>query len=289
MDTTQENIASKYPKITVVTPNFNQGEFIERTICSILDQGYPNLEYIIIDGLSTDESVDIIKKYAERLSYWESSKDRGMYDAINKGFSRSTGEIMCWINSDDIHRERSLFKAAALFMENPKVEWLMGYPTLINQQDEVIWQGQDAAVHSPYFFYTHRYVSTFSFIQQESTFWRRSLWDIAGGCLDDSYKYGADYDLWLRFYKYEKLYFTNKQLGAFRIRPGQLSENRRAYIEETKLSVKNNYRNLSIQRKTSIIFLKSIRKMLFMSKIKYFRKLYYSLEDLIYGQPKWID
>lgn len=101
-----------YPKISIVTPSFNQSEFLELTIRSVLDQGYPNLEYIVIDGGSTDGSVDIIKKYADKISYWVSEKDGGQYDAINKGFARSSGEIMGWINSSDLyyHGHLNLFQ-----------------------------------------------------------------------------------------------------------------------------------------------------------------------------------
>jgi glycosyltransferase involved in cell wall biosynthesis len=95
-------IRDYYPKITIVTPSFNQGEFLEETIQSVLNQGYPNLEYIIIDGGSTDKSVDIISKYSKELSYWVSEKDNGQSEAINKGFRKATGEIVTWLNSDDL-------------------------------------------------------------------------------------------------------------------------------------------------------------------------------------------
>ena len=96
------------PKISTVTPSFNQGKFLEKTILSVLEQGYPNLEYIIIDGGSSDESVDIIKKYADRLNYWVSEADRGQSHAINKGFERATGEIFGWLNSDDWYHPGAL-------------------------------------------------------------------------------------------------------------------------------------------------------------------------------------
>src|SRR5688500_12214725 len=92
-----------YPRITIVTPNYNYGHFLEKAIVSVLDQQYPNLEYIIIDGGSTDNSIEIIRKYEKHLAYWISEPDKGMYDAINKGFSRATGEVMAWLNSDDTY------------------------------------------------------------------------------------------------------------------------------------------------------------------------------------------
>ncbi len=104
-----------YPKISIVTPNLNQGKFLEETILSVLDQKYPNLEYIIIDGGSTDNSIDIIKKYEKNLFYWTSEKDNGMYEAIQKGFEKATGDIMAWINSDDLYHRNVFFVVAEIF------------------------------------------------------------------------------------------------------------------------------------------------------------------------------
>jgi len=289
LDTTQKNSIANYPKITVVTPNFNQGEFIERTICSILNQGYPNLEYIIIDGGSTDISVEIIKKYETQLNYWVSEKDRGMYDAINKGFARSSGDIMCWINSDDTHSDRSLFKVAKLFNAHPKVEWLMGYPTLINEKDEVIWQGQDAQIYNPYFFYLHNHARNFSFIQQESTFWRRSLWEEAGGALNLDYSLAGDFDLWMRFFRFAKLYFTRQELSAFRRRDGQKSEDTTSYIAQANQAVLQNQKQLPLKAKMTIFWLKFLRKIMFLPKIKAIKECYYKIQKGVFGRPNSID
>ena len=115
-----------YPKISIVTPSFNQGRYIEQTILSVLDQHYPNLEYIIIDGGSTDETVEIIQKYEQHLTYWISEPDKGQTDAINKGFAKCTGEIFNWINSDDYYEPGSFLKLAQLFSNNASVNVVCG-------------------------------------------------------------------------------------------------------------------------------------------------------------------
>ena len=115
-----------YPKISIVTPSFNQGKYIEQTIQSVLDQDYPNLEYIIIDGGSTDETVEIIKKYEHKIHYWVSEPDKGQTDGINKGFAKCTGEIFNWINSDDYYEPGTFYKLAKLFTEHPYVDVVCG-------------------------------------------------------------------------------------------------------------------------------------------------------------------
>jgi glycosyltransferase involved in cell wall biosynthesis len=253
-----------YPKISIITPNYNQGSFIEETILSVLNQQYPNLEYIIIDGGSTDNSIEIIKKYSNRLTYWISEKDTGMYNAINKGFAKSSGDIMGWINSDDILAKESLFNIAKLFNANKKIKWLQGFPTVINENSAIIYQRKQ--VYTKYFFYAKLYIKSLNFIQQESTFWKRELWEKTGNCINETYSVAGDFDLWMKFFTYEKLYCTNKQLGAFRKRAGQQSENITTYIEETKTSIQNNYEKLNRIEKIKISIGKVIYKAL---NIKY--------------------
>ena len=249
-----------YPKITVVTPNYNQANFIEQTIQSVLNQNYPNLEYIIIDGASTDGSVEIIKKYEKRLAYWKSEPDKGMYYAINKGFSKATGDIMCWINSDDILWKNSLFNVARIFSSNPAIKWLQGFPSVINEEGVII--NQRKPIYSKYFFYCYSHENSFAFIQQESTFWSRELWKESGSELDTSYSIAADFDLWMRFFNYDKMYCTNIQLGAFRKREGQKSSNVDLYLTEAKKSISKNFIELSLLTKLVVkfvMFLKKIR------------------------------
>lgn len=117
----------QWPKISIVTPSFNQGKYIEETICSVLSQNYPNLEYIIIDGGSKDETVDIIQKYGSQISYWVSEPDRGQSHAINKGIEKCTGEIFNWLNSDDWYMPGTLFEVATAFMKNKFLQFVSGY------------------------------------------------------------------------------------------------------------------------------------------------------------------
>lgn len=218
---------NKYPKISIVTPVYNQVHFIEQTICSVINQGYPNLEYIIIDGGSTDGTIDIIKKYSNRISYWVSEPDNGMYDAIQKGFEKSTGEIMGWLNSDDIYYDKCLFAVANAFQNNPQVEWLTGMQTTIDAEGLIIRNAQGRFL-SKYNFI----MRDFQWISQESTLWRRDLWNKCGGRLATSLRYAGDFELWLRFIQQSPLYHLQSPIGTYRIRQGQLSSEIEKYLEE---------------------------------------------------------
>jgi glycosyltransferase involved in cell wall biosynthesis len=201
----------KFPKISIVTPNYNMGEYIENTILSVISQNYPNLEYIIIDGGSTDNSIDIIKKYEKKLAFWTSKPDNGMYDAIQSGFKRTTGEILAWINSDDQYHPGAFSIVSELFSNFQEINWLTAIPTAIDEKGRTIYTGISRN-WAKYDFY----ISDYKWIQQESTFWRRSLWEKAGSKLDLNLKYAADLELWLRFFRFEKLYSVRSLIGGFR-------------------------------------------------------------------------
>lgn len=202
-----------YPKITVVTPNYNGAEYLEDTIQSVLSQNYPNLEYIIVDGGSDDGSLDLIKKYEKHLAWWVSEPDRGMYNAILKGFGRSSGEIMSWLNSDDMYHRKSLFIVADIFNSFRQVNWLVGATTLYDESGRTVFTAPGRAF-SKFDFYNH----DFKWIQQESVFWRRDLWEKAGASLNPALKYACDFDLWIRFFSFDKLYLTKALIGGFRLR-----------------------------------------------------------------------
>lgn len=206
---------SPWPRISIVTPSFNQGQFLEETIRSVLLQGYPDVEYIIIDGGSTDNSVEIIKKYEPWLAYWVSEPDRGQSHAINKGFERSTGEIMAWINSDDMYLERCLSTVA---LEIPRTKGvLVGAAVEMN--------GSTGECH---YIFKHPTYEQMLFdgrvVPQASTFWRRSLWKMVHQ-LDERLNYVMDYDLWLRMFPFaEEIKFLPQSLSLLHVHEGQKTQ-----------------------------------------------------------------
>jgi glycosyltransferase involved in cell wall biosynthesis len=201
---------SALPRIAVVTPSLNQSEFLERAMASVLGQEYPCLEYVVVDGGSSDGSGDIVAAHADRLAWWVSEPDNGLYHAVNKGFARTTGDIMCWINSSDTHYPWTLATVAEVFSQLPEVEWILGVSSEFGLTD-----GPKKVV--PAFFNTYDVLAgRYRWIQQESVFWRRSLWERAGGRLDESLPRVADFDLWLRFLRLAPLYHVETVLGGFR-------------------------------------------------------------------------
>ncbi len=236
-------IVKNYPKISIVTVNFNNGDFLEDTIKSVIEQGYPNLEYILIDGGSTDNSLEIIKRYVDHFSYWISEPDDGQYQAIQKGFEKSTGEIMAWLNSDDKYLPHSLFTVAEIFNKYEDINWLMGLAREYTEDGALVGQ-----ITLPWCRWSkYRYLTNdFQFIQQESSFWSRELWDKAGATLDFQYDLAGDMELWSRFFRFEKLHTTTLELSGFRHRKeGQRSKvGKKTYLEECLQVVKREQKKL---------------------------------------------
>lgn len=197
------------PLITIITPSFNQGNYIEDTILSVLNQDYPNLEYIIIDGGSTDQTVDIIKKYSDRISYWVSGKDRGQSHAINKGFERATGEIINWINSDDQLMPGTLHKLAALFNADPELMMVHGRIEYFGETRPYY------SVNLPAKDLDTRYISHIC-MPQPATFYRRQLL-LEQGLLDESLHFSMDTDLFVRAGLHYKIRQSNEVFARFRL------------------------------------------------------------------------
>ncbi len=183
----------EWPKISIVTPSYNQGKFLEETIRSILLQNYPNLEYIIIDGGSTDESVDIIKKYEKKIQYWISEKDDGQSDALIKGFNKSTGEILNWINSDDILHPKALYHVAKAFMENQEISFVHGKNGIISKASQHI-----GFMPHPYDSLEIRYLYEMPYGQQ-SCFFKSVIYFKTGG-INGKLRFSMDYDLYVRMH-----------------------------------------------------------------------------------------
>jgi len=206
------------PKITVVTPSFNQAEFIEETILSVIGQDYANVEHIIIDGGSTDGSVDIIKSYSSHLAHWVSEKDRGQSHAINKGFERATGDIYCWLNSDDCFLPGALAHVADRFSRNPKRNFLTGGWWVLESDGGVFPARPTGVGLTPSLALL---LGQHGCIGQHSTFWTRDLWESAGAIREELH-YAMDHELWIRMFKSgAKPMITKRNLAVYRQQPEQ--------------------------------------------------------------------
>lgn len=204
------NTTSNLPKVSIITPSFNQGRFLEASIRSVLEQDYPNLEYIIADGGSKDESVEIIKKYEDRLAWWVSEKDRGHADALNKGFSHATGEILAWLNSDDIYFPNAVSEAVSVLIDHPEVGMVYGDADLIDDAGATV--GQFSSKQTSY----RQMLRGSVHIPQATTFFRTSLWNQIGP-LDLTLFFSFDYDLWVRLAKVSQIRYVPKRWAKFRI------------------------------------------------------------------------
>lgn len=207
------DLQSGYPRISIITPSFNQGSYIEKTIKSVLNQNYSNLEYIIIDGGSRDESVDIIKKYESQISYWVSEKDKGQSEALNKGFQKATGDIVAWINSDDWYEEGA-FESVVDYFNMVNTEVVIGNCNMVYEDDpSKNFVDRPGEVH---FRRMLRYWQWFFCPPQPSIFFKKSILNRVG-LLDESLNYAMDLDLWLRMAKYRPFSYLDKTLSHYLI------------------------------------------------------------------------
>ena len=228
---------SYLPLISIVTAVYNGEKYLEETIQSVINQTYPNVEYIIIDGCSHDGTLDIIKKYEDIIDYWVSEKDNGMYEAIHKGFTLSNGNIFSWINADDVYYENTLNFISKIFKSNKNLKWITGVPNAINAKSEMIAVGRPK-YYFRYFLKKGYYRGDYlGFIQQEGTFFKSNLYKKCP--LDQKLQYAGDYKLWIDFSKYEKLHTVKTILASFRNHTNQKSKNLEAYYKECNKVSKN--------------------------------------------------
>lgn len=194
--------------VSIITPSYNQAKYLEQTIQSVLNQDYPRIEYIVVDGASTDGSVDIIKKYAGKLTYWESVKDKGQADAINKGFTRATGEIIAWLNSDDYYLPGAVSAAVKVFEENPDVVLVYGNMLAVDENGQTF----NTLTYKQL---TLEDLLCFQIIGQPAVFMRRSALQRTSG-LDLTFHFLLDHLLWIKIAKQGKMLHVNQTWSAAR-------------------------------------------------------------------------
>jgi glycosyltransferase involved in cell wall biosynthesis len=223
------------PYISIIVPNFNQARFLEEALESIVEQKRARAEVIVIDGGSKDSSIDVIRRYEHQLCFWCSEPDGGHYNAVNKGMKHAKGEILAFLNSDDLLFPGALRIVGDIFAAHPDVAWLtsllpaawdvtgncIGVSRIPGYSREAYLDGAyGGRSRSPWF------------IQQESTFWRRTLWEGAGGRIADEISHAGDFELWGRFFAQAELYGVNAPLGGFRVREGQRVAEGNIYSEQ---------------------------------------------------------
>ena len=198
------------PLVSIVTPSFDQARYLEATIQSVLSQDYPRLEYMVVDGGSTDGSVEIIKKYSDKLAWWTSEKDEGQTDAINKGFAHAKGDILAWLNSDDTYQPGAIASAVKFLQGHPEVGLVYGDANFINEEDLIIGKFGSAQTD------LRRLRQGYVHIPQQASFFQRALWN-AVGPLDSSFYFAMDYDLWVRIASRSQIRYFPQTWANFRL------------------------------------------------------------------------
>ncbi len=223
-------------KISIVTPTFNSASYLEETILSVVTQKNIDLEYLVVDGGSSDSSSDVLSKYSSQIQWSCSERDNGQYDAINKGFNKSTGEIMGWLNSSDLYLPWTLKVVEEIFTRFPEVEWISSLQktVLTSKGSHASWN-----IHG---FSANKFAqgllgsdTNANFIQQETCFWRRSLWEKIGGQISSQYRYAGDFWLWSQFFQHAKCTGVDAPLAVFRFHEDQRSGHEKYLSEVTEI------------------------------------------------------
>ncbi|MGD0830833.1 MAG: glycosyltransferase family 2 protein [Terracidiphilus sp.] len=240
------------PKITVVVPSFNQAKYLELTLRSILDQNYPELELIVIDGGSKDESPDIIRKYEQHLKFWCSEPDGGQTQGIMKGFAHATGEILCFLNSDDLFESGALREVGEYFAAHPGVDAVFGDTLWIDTEGNALRKQKEIPFNRSLWLYTYNYIPGMSM------FWRRTIYDRAGG-FNPALQLAFDADLWIRFSDHGSIKHVARQWSRMRFYPEQKNRRLRDQSDREDLQIRARYwknqkapRTLYLRRKAAI-------------------------------------
>lgn len=225
---------SSLPKITVVTPSFNQGRFIEDTIKSVLEQNYPSIEHIIVDGGSTDQTTTILSRYTDQIAFWTSEPDGGQTDALVKGFERASGDILCWLNSDDMFEPGALKFVGEFFRDRPDVLFLYGDSKWVDLENRYLRPKKEHAFNQFIWLHDH------NFFPQPSCFWRRALYDKVGG-LDKQFDLAMDGDLFIRFAEQTRPIHVRRTLSRMRSYPEQKNKRLRAESDREDAAIRARY------------------------------------------------
>ena len=217
------------PLVSIVTPSYNQRPYLEQTIRSVLDQTYPHIEYLIMDGGSTDGSVDVIRQFGLRLAYWRTGKDGGQSAAINEGWARASGAIVAWLNSDDFYHPDAVATAVATLASDPSAPFAYGYCDLVDPSGHVVGRLGER--------FDHRALRRgWQMVPQPSTFIRRTALDSVG-VLNERLHYAMDFDLLVRLAASGKPAFVEERLSAFRVHPSAKTTKHRAIARQETLQV----------------------------------------------------
>jgi glycosyltransferase involved in cell wall biosynthesis len=222
------------PRISVVVTSFNQAQYLELTLRSVIDQNYPGLELIIIDGGSSDESPDIIRKYQQHMEYWCSEPDGGHPQGIIKGFAHATGEILCFLNSDDLFEPCTLHEVGRYFAQHPGVEAVYGDATWIDAAGSVLMPKKEIPFNRFIWLYTYNYVPGMSM------FWRRTIYDRVGG-VNPEYPLAFDADLWIRFSDHGRIEHVARQWSRMRYYPEQKNRRFREKSDREDMMIRARY------------------------------------------------